>query len=79
MSDYVPRLVHLPGTRLTPEVVLHRTLQKLDRIRAVTVIIQWDDCTFDVDWSQMKVSEAAMAAMLHHDTAINLIRGAGDE
>ena len=60
---YEPRLVHLPGTTLTPEVVLHRTLQKLDRIKAVVVVIQWDDDTYAADWSQMRVSELCMAAM----------------
>jgi hypothetical protein len=61
---YDPPLVHLPGTKLTPEVVLHRTINKLDRIKGVFVVIQWDDETFDADWSQMKVSELALAALL---------------
>jgi len=61
MTDYVPKMVHLPGTKLTPEVVLHRTLQKLEHIKAVTVMIQWNDDSYDADWSQMKVSELCMA------------------
>lgn len=58
---YEPKLLHLPGTKLTPEVVLHRTINKLDSIKAVFVVIQWHDETYDCDWSQMKVSELCMA------------------
>lgn len=55
---------HLPGTRLTPEVVLHRTIDKLPRIKAVMIVIQWDDDSFDMDWSQMQVSELFMATAI---------------
>jgi hypothetical protein len=59
---------HLPGTRLTPEVVLHRTVDKLPRIKAVLVVIQWDDDTLSCDWSQMPVSTLCMASfVLQHD------------
>lgn len=56
------KIVHLPGTKLTPDVVLHRTISKLDRIKAVTVIIQWDDDTLDFDWSQQRVSDLCFGA-----------------
>lgn len=72
---YEPKIVHLPGTTLTPEVVVHRTLQKLDRIKAVLVVIQWDDETFDLDWSQMKTSELCMAAMCAHRKAARVASG----
>lgn len=40
MSEaYEPKLVHLPGSKLTPEVVLHRTLNKLPRIKAIAIVI----------------------------------------
>ena len=68
-DDYIPPLVHLPGTRLTPEVVLHRTMNKMRRIKAVTIVIQWDDDTMSVDWSQQKASELCMAALMLTDTA----------
>lgn len=61
-AEYVPPLVTLPGAKVSPEVLLHRTLNKVGRIKAVTVVIQWDDDTFDMDWSSMKVSELCMAA-----------------
>ncbi len=57
MSDYVPKLVHLPGTELSPEFVLHRTLNKLNHIQAVAVVILWKNGESDTDWSQMNLSE----------------------
>ncbi len=63
-QQYVPPLVHLPGTKLTPEVALHRTLNKLGRIKSVVIVIQWDDDTYATDWSQMKTSELCMSSMV---------------
>ncbi len=63
MSDYVPKLVHMPGTAVSPQLVLHRTLDKLEHIKAVTIIIQWNNDEFATDWSQMRVSELCMANM----------------
>lgn len=63
-ADYDPPLVHLPGTPLTPEVVLHRTLNKCARIKAVVVIIKWDDDSFDTDHSLQSVADLAMAARM---------------
>jgi hypothetical protein len=58
---YTPKIALLPGAKLTPEVLLARTADKLSRIKAVTVIIQWDDDTVACDWSSMKTSELCMA------------------
>lgn len=60
-ADYTPPLVSLPGATVSPEVLLHRTLNKIKHIKAVVIVIQWDDDTFDPDWSSMKVSELCMA------------------
>jgi hypothetical protein len=38
-ESYDPKLVHLPGTKLTPQVTLQRTLDKLPRIKAVVPVI----------------------------------------
>jgi len=69
MSDYVPKLVHLPGTAVSPQLVLHRTLDKLEHIKAVTVIIQRNNDEYATDWSQMRVSELCMASM-HFDEQV---------
>lgn len=63
-DDYHPKIVSLPGVRVSPEVVLHRTLGKLDRIKAVTIVIQWDDDTMECDWSTMKTSELCMSSFV---------------
>lgn len=78
MSDYDPKLVHLPGTKLTPEVVLHRTLNKLGDIKAVAIVIQWNDDTMSVDWSQMRVSEVCMAAIMLDKEARNVLEDKHD-
>ena len=63
MADYVPKLVQLPGTAVSPQLVLHRTLDKLAHIKAVTIIIQWNNDEYATDWSQMRVSELCMVSM----------------
>lgn len=78
MSDekpYDPPLVHLPGTKLTPAVVLHRTLNKIDHIKAVLVVIQWNDDTLACDWSQMTTADMCMASMVASDTALTALKG----
>lgn len=55
------KIAHLPGTRLTPDVVLARTAEKLPRIKALVVIAQFDDDTVGVDWSSMRLSDLCFA------------------
>ena len=76
-GEYVPRLLHLPGTMLTPEVVLHRTLNKIDRIKAVAIIITWDDDTYATDWSQQKISLLCMGAVVLDENIRRIINGEG--
>lgn len=74
-DDYEPKLVHLPGTRLTPEVVLHRTLNKLDQIKSVIVIIQWDDESHEIDWSQQPTSAMCTSVVALQYQAAKLLMG----
>ena len=74
-TDYDPSLVHLPGTKLTPEVVLHRTMNKLERIKAVLVAIILDDETVDLDWSNMTSGQIASVGMAVHDNATKIVMG----
>ena len=62
-APFERKIIHLPGTKLTPEVVLHRTLTKLPHIKSVVVVIQWDDGSVECDWSSMMVSDLCMGAM----------------
>lgn len=75
MSDYEPKVVHFPGTRLSPEVVLQRTLAKLDHIESVAIVIGYKDSTKACDWSQMKVSELCMASMVLSEEARDVMMG----
>lgn len=72
------KLEHLPGTRLTPEVVLHRTLNKIDRIKAVAIVIQWDDDSMVTDWSQMPVSALHMSGWALMSDVHAIMRGERD-
>jgi len=66
-------LVHLPGTRVAPELVLARGMAEKANIKAVVIIRQNMDDTYEVDWSQMKVSEFCMASkVLDRAVAIEL-------
>jgi len=74
MSDYVPKVVRLPGVTLTPQLVLNRTTEKLDRIKAIFIVIQWDDTTHACDWSSMKLSELCMMKDVAHVEVFDEIR-----
>lgn len=51
------KIARHPQGRTTPETVLASTAEKLPRIKAVAIVIQWDDDSFGVDWSSMKRSD----------------------
>lgn len=74
-DDYVPKIALLPGSTLSPEVVLNRTTAKLGRIKAVVVVMQWDDGTYDCDWSSMKTGELCMAKDVLHINTMRVIEG----
>lgn len=63
-DDYDPPLVHLPGTPLTPEVVLHRTLNKIARIKSVIVIMTWDDDSVSTDHSLQSAADMVFGAKI---------------
>lgn len=58
------KIRRLPGARTSPDTVLHQTIEKLPRIKAVAMVIVWDDGSFDTDWSVMKATELCTAARL---------------
>lgn len=59
---FTRKIVSIPGRNVSPEVVLHRTLEKLDRIKSVAVVIEWDDESYACDWSATTLSALRMAA-----------------
>ncbi len=65
MAKDVTKLVHLPGTRLGPKEVLYRTLNKVEDIESVAIMIRWkEDGALSADWSQMKMTVLASLSKL---------------
>ena len=58
-----PKIRQLKGCRLTPDTVLARTLDKREHIKAVAIVIQWNDDSCDVDWSQMTISSLSCMSL----------------
>ena len=56
------RLACLPGTGLSPEVLLHQILEDKDDIKAVVIVVEWKDGVRSVAWSDMCVSETCMSS-----------------
>jgi hypothetical protein len=67
----------LPGARLSPEVTLHRVLDRIDRIKSVIVVIQEDDDRYDLDWSQQQLRDLTMGAVVLMDEATRMTRNDG--
>lgn len=61
-GGFIKKLHSLPGVDRTAEVLLHQTIEKLPRIKAIAMVIQWDDDTYDADWSTMMATELITAA-----------------
>lgn len=55
------KIAHLPGTDITPELVLARTLEKAKagHIKNVCIYVQWTDESVDFDYCTMKQSDLA--------------------
>lgn len=64
MPDYEPKIIHLPGTRLSAEAVLHRSADKSDHATAAIVLIRWKDGSWGVDWSNMENRDFTFACAL---------------
>lgn len=58
------KIAFLNHTKRTPVVALAQTLEKAQagKIKSIYISIQWEDDSYDSDWSQMKRSELLMHA-----------------
>ena len=56
-------IIHLPGTRLTPEVLLRQFLNKIDNIESVVILCQDKKGMFESSWSQMTLRELSFALL----------------
>lgn len=74
MDDY-HNIRRMPGRRVTPDTVLAETLGKAKRIKAVAVVIQWNDGSFDTDWSNMRITSLATMAHMLEVEVHRLLRG----
>ncbi len=58
----------MPGTPLSPEVMLHQALAEIEDTKGVVLIVYKKDETVNAGWSDMLLSEVCMAsAVLQHD------------
>ncbi len=73
------KLYKMPGTKLSPELLLHRTLEQLSEIKSVTVITQFNDGSVDCDWSPMTTSILAFQAMVFNAEAAKTIMNTREE
>lgn len=73
------KLHHLPGSALSPQVVLSKALEEIGNIKSVAVIVQWDDDSFSSDWSRQKISELCMGSMAHDFHVRKVMTGSIDE
>jgi hypothetical protein len=51
LRQFFRRLVPLRPANTTPRVVLERTIDQADQIKAVLLVVQMEDGTIRVDWS----------------------------
>jgi hypothetical protein len=65
------KIVALKPDERSPEVVLHQTLNKVDKLKAVVVVMVTHDDKYIIDTSSMLKSEVCMAAMTLHQNAID--------
>ena len=62
------KIVDLPGP-VSPRRVLERTLDKLDDIDAVYVVIKWSDNRgYDTDWSKLSTGQLCMIGAITQRT-----------
>ena len=61
------KLSRIPGTGLSPEVLLHQILEDKDDIKAVVIVVEWKDGVRSVAWSDMRVSETCMSSKVLDD------------
>jgi heme-degrading monooxygenase HmoA len=57
-------IVRLPGTKLTPKILLAQTLEDADHIESVVVITKWKDDDTTVAWSRQEQQDVAFAVQI---------------
>lgn len=57
------KLVHLPTTKLTPKVMLHQLLQRVDELETMVIVYQTKDGFF-ATWTECSNAELCMSSKL---------------
>ena len=61
----MPKIARMPGTRLSPEVLLRNMLEDIDQVKSIALVIEWEDDTFQVCNSAMPHTKCvAMGAFM---------------
>lgn len=78
-EQYTPTIVPINQNGHTPEVILARSLSKVRRMKSVVVVIEWDDESWAVDYSNTPMSKFAMASKIldrqFQDDLLNMQKG----
>ena len=69
LKSWYRRLVPLRPHDTTARVVLERTLDKMEHIENVIVVIHWKGGTIDCDWSNLMKSDFALSAIAVNEQA----------
>jgi len=68
-------LVHMPGTKLAPRVVLTQTLDNFEDVESVFVVIKRKNGRFNVDWSSTSFADFSYAVAMLDETFRTAMRG----
>ena len=55
-------IIHQLGDKTSPLIVLHRTLEKIDDIESLAIVIKKKNGDMQVDWSTLAISTMCMMA-----------------
>lgn len=69
LKAWYRKLVCLRHVDTTPQIVLLRTLDKVDHIQGVAIVIKWKKGTYDADWSMLSGGEFALMALILSEEA----------
>lgn len=69
------KIRQLPGTRMSPRTLLHQVLERGDELQAVAVVVFERDGSMWSEWSNMKSSDLAAAAVIMHADANEALQG----
>ena len=67
------KIATLPGTHAESKLVLARTQEKVDRIANVIVLVEWDDGTWDIDFSDISYGGMSYAALMFQGEVTKMI------